>query len=100
MPMIKEGTYEKPKRPRNSVPPGQRGSDTKQVNLKLLCCDGCGTAVIISVPVEGASLCDRIELPVNGMPRVCRAGGSCWLEWICEDCVSKMRMTDFVRGGI
>jgi butyrate kinase len=28
--MIKEGTYKKPERPKNSVPPGQRGSDTKQ----------------------------------------------------------------------
>jgi hypothetical protein len=32
MPMIKEGTYEKPERPKSSVPPGQRGSDTKQAN--------------------------------------------------------------------
>ena len=30
MPIIKEGTYEKPERPESSVPPGQRGSDTKQ----------------------------------------------------------------------
>lgn len=30
MPMIKEGTYKKPERPKSSVPPGQRGSDPKQ----------------------------------------------------------------------
>jgi len=66
--------------------------------IRLQCINGCGAAAVVTIPEE--TLPDRIELPVNGHTQVCRADGDAWLEWICEDCMSEKRMTDFVRGGI